>query len=83
MPNLLPPTDDELAAALVAVDYVLHDMPVVGAHDAASPASGWREAARLTTQNVRPRRLQHCPTWGTVERVRRSVEGGLFGVTGL
>jgi hypothetical protein len=83
MPNPLPPNDDELAAALVAVDYVLHAMPPVGSTDATSSAAGWHEAARLTTQNVRPRRLRHRPTWGTVERVRRSVEGGLFGVTGL
>jgi hypothetical protein len=64
------PTDDEIAAALVAVRlYLEAEQPDAPQPD--SPPSAWREAARLEAQGVSQRRGP-APHWGNVERLRRA-----------
>ncbi len=68
---------EEEAAAVAAVLAVLQaeNAQTPGADIAAEP-SGWRSAARLETQGMRPARLPARPSWGRIERLRRANRGG-------
>ena len=79
MPDLRDPTDDEIAAALAAVRMYL-DSPDA---ESQSEPLGWRAAARLETQQVRPARVTVRPSWSTVERLRRQAATGFLGGSGL
>jgi hypothetical protein len=69
MITILPaPTDDEAAAVLAAIQYMLDDEALPAA--SVIPRHPWRESARLLVQNVAPARLP-APTWGNIERLRR------------
>jgi hypothetical protein len=64
------PTDDEIAAALVAVRLYL-EAEQTDALQPAPPPSAWRVAARLEAQGVAQLRGP-APHWGNVERLRRA-----------
>lgn len=74
--------DDELAAALIAVQFCLD---AERSHEAVTPEatpSGWHASAKLSVQSLRPGRTRVTPRWNTIERLRRTTGGG-YGVTGL
>jgi hypothetical protein len=80
MADSASPTEDEVAAALAAVQWYLEEP------DERAPAVpvGWRDSARLAVQHLRPARIALRPAWGTIERLRRQASnGGFSGVTGL
>ena len=68
------PGDDEVAAALAAVQSLLSQEQLPAAappeHD-----DGWRNSARLAVQKLRPVRTRTVPRWSTIERLRRAVGG--------
>lgn len=65
------PTDDEIAAALVAVQlYLEAERPDDAATEA--KAERWRVAARLAAQGVAAGRGP-APHWGNIERLRRGA----------
>ena len=74
-----PPTEDEIAAALAAVQLFIEDR----GEDFGVEPVGWREAAWLATQGLRPFRLGLRPSWGNLERLRRQTPDGFSGVIGL
>lgn len=77
------PTEDEAAAALAAIQaYLAVSEAPTAEEPAPSGGSGWRHAAKLTVQHLRPIRLATAPRWNTIERLRRAV-GGSYGITGL
>jgi hypothetical protein len=65
------PTDDEIAAALVAVRLYLEAEQADAPQPTATASSRWRVAARLEAQGVKP---SEGPAlhWGNVERLRRA-----------
>jgi hypothetical protein len=80
-PDTGPLTDDEIAAAIIAVQTFLSD-EAPAPQSEAQPESGWHRSAKLSIQNLRPARLSTAPRWNTIERLRRSM-GGFYGITGL
>ncbi len=79
MPTQHLPSDEEVAAALVAVALVLaEEVPA-----ARSDGNGWRHAAKLSVQKVPPVRTTVSPTWNRIERLRRGLSGGFSAVAGL
>lgn len=74
--------DDELAAALIAVQAYLD------AEQSSTPPtqddilSGWHASAKLSVQSLRPARTPVAPCWNTIERLRCATSGG-YGITGL
>jgi hypothetical protein len=70
MITIFPPhdaTEDEVAAALAAIQCVLADeVP----EPTATPRSAWRDSGRLLVQDITPARLP-APSWSTIERLRR------------
>jgi hypothetical protein len=74
-----PPTEDEIAAALAAVQLFIEDR----SEDYGVDSVGWHEASRLATQGLRPFRLRLRPSWGNLERLRRQTSGEFLGVIGL
>ena len=71
MISILPPadaTDDEVAAALAAIHYVLASETV--ADDQPTQRATWRESGRLLMQDITPARLP-APAWSNIERLRR------------
>jgi hypothetical protein len=82
MPIMNEPTDDEVAAALAAVQIYL-----AAEYTASEPASlpsrqQWTESAKLVVQGLRPARTATALRWNAVERLRRN-RGGAYGVVGL
>ena len=73
------PTEEEVAAALVAVQRYLEAPD----EDASTVPIGWHDSARLTIQHLRPTRIALRPAWGTIERLRRQSSNGFSGVIGL
>lgn len=74
--------DDELTAALVAVQSYLDAERAAPAQPIAAPPSGWHASAKLSVQHLRPVKTRVAPRWNTIERLRRGTSGG-YGVTGL
>jgi hypothetical protein len=72
--------DDELAAALMAVQLVL-EAEQTADEPMPAPAAGWQHSAKLTVQGLRPARTATAPVWATIERIRRGGGGG--GIPGL
>lgn len=73
-PAIDQPTEDEVAAALAAVQALLsaeqsQPMPVAAVDD------GWHNSAKLAVQQVRPARTRIAPRWQTIERLRRAIGG--------
>lgn len=67
------PTDDEVAAALAAVQALLSTEQ---AQPSATPATaGWSNSAKLAVQNLRPDKVQTAARWQTIERLRRAIGG--------
>jgi hypothetical protein len=67
------PTDDEVAAALAAVQALLSaEQP---GPENAPVAQGWSNSAKLGVQKLRPAKLQTAPRWHTIERLRRAIGG--------
>jgi hypothetical protein len=72
VPSPAREADEELAAAIIAVDLVLaaeHARPAVPT----SPPDreGWRNSARLAALRIAP--IRAAPArWNTIERIRRS-----------
>ena len=65
------PTDEEIAAALVAIQlYLDAEQPDVA--QTAMPLERWRTAARLEAQGVAPG-AGAAPHWGNIERLRRAA----------
>lgn len=74
-------TDDEIVAAIIAVQMLLSAENTAPPEEQPS-ASGWHHAAKLSVQSLRPVELSTPPRWNTIERLRRSA-GGFYGITGL
>jgi hypothetical protein len=72
--------DDELAAAIAAVEIVLQEAQRPAATEPAS-GSDWHSSAKLSVQGLRPARTSIAPRWATIERLRRGGSGS--GVVGL
>jgi len=79
MPDLHPPSDEEIAAALIAVSLVMREE----ADASRVEEDGWRHSAKLSVQRLRPARTAVPPRWNTIERLRSATAGGFFGVIGL
>ncbi|HSH78249.1 MAG TPA: hypothetical protein VLA19_06925 [Herpetosiphonaceae bacterium] len=79
MPTQHLPSDEEVAAALVAVALVLAEE----APATSSDGDGWRHTAKLSVQKVPPVRITVPPTWNRVERLRRGLSGGFSAIAGL
>lgn len=79
MSSQSPPTEDEIVAALAAVQLFIED----NREDFGVESVGWHEASRLATQGLRPFRLRLRPSWGNLERLRRQTSGEVLGVVGL
>ncbi|MBA3945016.1 MAG: hypothetical protein H0X37_10700 [Herpetosiphonaceae bacterium] len=64
----IPPTTDEVAAALAAINELL--WPV---EPSRRPMllSAWRAGTKLSQQGFPPVKVSLVPTWGTIERLRR------------
>ena len=73
--------DDELAAALAAVDIVLHAAQPPADIAGSEASADWHSAAKLSVQGLRPARTGVAPRWSTIERLRRGGSGS--GVVGL
>lgn len=67
-------SDDEIAAALAAVQALLSEEQRAEAVPDAGD-DGWRNSARLAVQHLRPTRTRTAPRWSTIERLRRAVAG--------
>lgn len=74
--------DDELAAAIVAVETYLAAEAEDRVLGGETPISRWRASAKLVAQGVEPTRLRSLPPWNRIERVRRARHG-FEGVIGL
>jgi hypothetical protein len=68
------PTDDEVAAALAAVQALL-SAEQSGPQAAPIAPQGWSNSAKLAVQKLRPDKLQTAPRWHTIERLRRAIGG--------
>jgi len=68
--------DDEIAAAIIAVQMQL-DWEATSAPAVPAVTSGWRDAAKLSVQSLRPVKVPTQPRWNTIERLRRS-SGGFY-----
>jgi hypothetical protein len=79
MSSQSPPTEDEIAAALAAIQLSIED----NSEDFRVERVGWHEASRIATQGLRPFRLGLRPAWGTIERLRRQSSGRFLGVVGF
>ncbi len=80
MPGHPPtPTEDEIAAALAAIRLIIETPHA----ETGAGRRGWQDAAKLSIQHVRPVRIGVRPSWSRIERLRRAVSGGFYGVTGL
>lgn len=75
------PTEEEAAAILAAVGYLLAEQSASGVTTQAAAAASWSNAAKLIAQGLIPTRMPAAPRWGTIERLRRAGKGG-NGVTG-
>jgi hypothetical protein len=74
------PTTEELAAAIAAISLILdqENRPETGER------AGWIASARLAVQRMPPRRVHTLlPSWSTAERLRRGLQEGFTGITGL
>lgn len=74
--------NDELTAALIAVEAYLDAERPVADHPATALRSGWHDATKLSVQRVQPASIRTSPRWNTIERIRRAT-GGTSGITGL
>ena len=74
------PTEDELAAALAAVEMLLRDEPDRRPFE---ERAGWRASALLSGQAQPPRPSGQPPTWGNVERAGAASWTSFTGITGL
>ncbi len=81
-PNMIEPADDEVAAALAAVQLYLAVEYTTSQPTDIPPRQQWRESARLVVQGLRPTRTATSLRWNAVERLRRN-RGGDYGVVGL
>lgn len=68
------PTDDEVAAALAAVQALL-SAEQAEATAGAVASSGWSNSAKLAVQRLRPVKTRTAPRWQTIERLRRTIGG--------
>ncbi len=83
LPNVTDPVDDELVAALAAVEaYIAAEQPVHLHAEELRPIPAWRDAAKLVVQYIEPRRTVTPLRWSTIERLRRDTGHG-SGVVGL
>jgi hypothetical protein len=74
------PTTEELAAAIAAISLMLdqQNQPQV------EERAGWIASARLAVQRMPPRRVHTLPpSWSTAERLRRGLQDGFTGITGV
>jgi hypothetical protein len=69
--------DDEIAAAIIAVQMQLGLEATSAPAAPAVAASGWHAAAKLSVQSLRPVKVPTHPRWNTIERLRRS-SGGFY-----
>ena len=75
----IQPTDDEVAAAIAAVQaYLAIEEP---SRQPTAESTGWQRSAKLPVQGLRPARIAAPPRWNTIERLRRA--SGFYGVVGL
>ncbi|NJN68151.1 MAG: hypothetical protein HC884_16270 [Chloroflexaceae bacterium] len=74
------PTEEEAAAALVAVALYLETEQKPG--DGLPEPSHWCSSARLITQGFPIIRVPMHPRWGNIERLRRASRAGT-GIIGL
>lgn len=81
--RLIDPVDDEVVAALAAVEaYLAVEQPALPQDRAAPADEPWRDSAKLVVQRLQPGRTRTTLRWSTIERVRRD-NGGSSGVIGL
>lgn len=67
-------SDDEVAAALAAVQAVLSlEQRAPAAPEPIS--SGWRNSGRLAVQKLQPAKTSVVPRWQTIERLRKTIGG--------
>jgi hypothetical protein len=67
-------TEDELVAAITAIEMLLAEEATPSVIDI-TDRTGWRDAARLATAHLAPRRTPIRPSWHTIERIRRGGYG--------
>lgn len=76
------PLDDELVAAIVAVQlYLAAEQP--GAPQVMNDQpQAWRDTAIMLVQGVQPVKTTTSPRWQTIERLRRAGRGssGIIGI---
>lgn len=77
-------TDEELTAAIVAIEAYLAEASAAAGAAAAADAAGprWQAAAILATQGVPALQTPAWPAWGNIERLRRAGPGG-SGIIGM
>jgi hypothetical protein len=78
-PSEIQPSDDEVAAALAAVQAYLATEQVD--IQPVAESTGWQRSAKLSVQGLRPTRTSVPARWNTIERLRRA--SGFYGVVGL
>lgn len=75
------PGEEETAAIAAAIAALLADEQ----HQGSLPVQrdGWRDSGKLVHQGLAPLKLRAAPTWHRVERLRRHIGGGFYGIVGL
>lgn len=76
----IQPTEDDVAAALVAISCYLAEEDQLIEQESAEWR--WRASGILSVQRMCFVRSPQHPTWGTIERIRRAGRGGT-GILGL
>ncbi len=76
------PTEEELAAAMVAVASYLAAEQEARAGEQLAAVSGWQASKVLISQGLGPARARTRPTWSNLERLRLGSRGfvGIVGV---
>jgi hypothetical protein len=79
--STLAPSDDEIAAALAAIECIVER---TAPSDARRPAvrRPWRIAGAIESQGLPPTRNGATDAWGTVERAARANRWS-YGIAGL
>lgn len=68
-PRTDPPTAEEVAVAMAAIALY---MTAEQQSEQRLPASGWHASIKLLQQRAAPLAIRRVPTWGTIERLRRT-----------
>lgn len=76
----MPIEDDEIAAALAAIQCYVEQDRLAAPKSCEKPA--WRVAAALEAQGLRPARHAARSTWGSADRVSRAHHWS-YGIVGI